>query len=273
MKSMRHIKADSKNIHIQSLQSPALAGIFLLASSLLVLTACSSQPKTSAPVEEQSHGKVVQSPVIDSKPLPSLGSAQAGKAGYYTVKPGDTIMQVGRNTGQNWRDIVLWNHLENPSQIEVGQVLRVATPESTTSTTATNAAKTTNPPAIKHDHAPDMVWPSNGKVIATYDGVKNKGLKMAGKLGDPVIAAASGRVVVASSSLRGYGNMVIIKHNEDYLTAYAHNQKLLVKEDQIVQKGQKIASMGSSDADRVMLHFEVRHLGKPVDPVKYLPSR
>jgi lipoprotein NlpD len=98
-------------------------------------------------------------------------------------------------------------------------------------------------------------------------------LKIAGKLGDPVYASADGRVVYAGSGLRGYGNLVILKHNETYLTAYAHNQTLLVKEDQTVRKGQRIADMGSSDADKVMLHFEVRRNGKPVDPAKYLPGR
>jgi lipoprotein NlpD len=117
------------------------------------------------------------------------------------------------------------------------------------------------------------IWPSNGALIAGFDEVKNKGLKIAGKVGDPVVASADGRVVYAGSGLRGYGNLVILKHNETYLTAYAHNQTLLVKEDQTVRKGQRIADMGSSDADKVMLHFEVRRNGKPVDPAKYLPPR
>jgi lipoprotein NlpD len=94
-----------------------------------------------------------------------------------------------------------------------------------------------------------------------------------GKVGDPVVAAADGRVVYAGSGLRGYGNLVILKHNNTYLTAYAHNQTLLVKEDQAVRRGQKIAEMGSTDAERVQLHFEIRKLGKPVDPAKLLPPR
>ncbi|HPW84579.1 MAG TPA: peptidoglycan DD-metalloendopeptidase family protein, partial [Rhodoferax sp.] len=94
-----------------------------------------------------------------------------------------------------------------------------------------------------------------------------------GALGDPVLAAAEGKVVYAGSGLRGYGNLIILKHNNTYLTAYAHNKSLLVKEDQTVKKGQKIAEMGDSDADRVKLHFEVRRQGKPVDPSKYLPAR
>jgi lipoprotein NlpD len=114
------------------------------------------------------------------------------------------------------------------------------------------------------------IWPASGSLIAGFDDAKNKGYDISGKAGDPVLAAADGRVVYAGAGLRGYGNLIILKHNNTYLTAYAHNQTLLVKEDQSVQKGQKIAEMGNSDADRVKLHFEIRRQGKPVDP-RYLP--
>lgn len=110
-------------------------------------------------------------------------------------------------------------------------------------------------------------------MIATFDDVKNKGVGIGGKLGDPVVAAGDGRVVYAGAGLRGYGNLVILKHNNTYLTAYAHNQTLLVKEDQTVRKGQKIAEMGNSDSDRTKLHFEIRRQGKPVDPLRFLPAR
>ncbi|KAB2868762.1 MAG: peptidoglycan DD-metalloendopeptidase family protein, partial [Burkholderiaceae bacterium] len=116
-------------------------------------------------------------------------------------------------------------------------------------------------------------WPSADPVIGTFDDAKNKGLTFGGKAGDPVYAAADGRVVYAGSGLRGYGNLVIVKHNNTYLTAYAHNRALLVKEDQVVRRGQKIAEMGSSDADRVQLHFEIRRMGRPIDPARLLPPR
>jgi lipoprotein NlpD len=118
-------------------------------------------------------------------------------------------------------------------------------------------------------------WPiaGGGMVLAGFDEQRNKGLDIGGKAGDPVLAAADGRVVYAGAGLRGYGNLIILKHNNTYLSAYAHNQVLLVKEDQTVRKGQKIAEMGSSDADRVKLHFEIRRQGKPVDPARYLPMR
>lgn len=117
------------------------------------------------------------------------------------------------------------------------------------------------------------IWPASGKVVATYSEGGNKGVDIAGKAGDPVIAAGEGKVVYSGTGLRGYGKLVIVKHNNTYLSAYAHNQNILVKEGQSVSKGQKIAEMGSSDADQVKLHFEVRRQGKPVDPLKYLPQR
>ncbi len=260
----------------------------------LQLSGCST-PMSRAPVEDRStvtQGTTLtpskpstETPVlapIDSKPLPNLTNSQfAGKPGYYTVKPGDTVMQISRNTNQNWRDIVKWNNLDNPNQVETGQVLRVVPPEGSvvkppvvaTPVTPTPPVPTASVPSATPDEDIAWMWPSSGSLISGYDDVKSKGLKIGGKLGDPVYASADGRVVYAGSAVRGYGNLVILKHNETYLTAYAHNQTLLVKEDQTVRKGQRIADMGSSDSERVMLHFEVRRNGKPVDPAKYLPGR
>jgi lipoprotein NlpD len=133
------------------------------------------------------------------------------------------------------------------------------------------AAGSSTPASTEEDLG--WIWPSSGPVLASFDEAKNKGLDIGGTAGDPVVAASDGKVVYAGAGLRGYGNLIILKHNNTYLTAYAHNQTLLVKEDQTVKKGQKIAEMGNSDADRVKLHFEVRRQGKPVDPAKYLPVR
>jgi lipoprotein NlpD len=116
-----------------------------------------------------------------------------------------------------------------------------------------------------------LSWPSKGDVIDRFDDTKNKGIDISGKAGDPVQSAADGKVVYAGNSLRGYGNLVIVKHDNTYLTAYAHNKTLLVKEGDTVKKAQKIAEMGNTDADRVKLHFELRKNGKPVDPTTYLP--
>eukprot|EP00825_Cyclidium_porcatum_P004912 TRINITY_DN1233_c0_g1_i3.p1 TRINITY_DN1233_c0_g1~~TRINITY_DN1233_c0_g1_i3.p1 ORF type:complete len:309 (-),score=0.44 TRINITY_DN1233_c0_g1_i3:233-1159(-) len=117
------------------------------------------------------------------------------------------------------------------------------------------------------------LWPSSAKVTAPYSDSGNKGLDFAGKAGDPVLAAGDGKVVYAGSGLRGFGELVIVKHNATYLSAYAHNRKILVKEGQQVSRGQKIAEMGNTDAESVKLHFEIRKQGKPVDPAQYLPKR
>jgi len=116
-------------------------------------------------------------------------------------------------------------------------------------------------------------WPTSGAIVEPFVEGRNKGIDLSGKVGDPVLAAGDGKVVYAGNGLRGYGNLVIIKHNNDFLSAYAHNSKILVKEGDTVKRGSKIAEVGSSDTDRAKLHFEVRRQGKPVDPTKYLPGR
>lgn len=137
---------------------------------------------------------------------------------------------------------------------------------------ASGEARATDAPATGGDELA-WSWPASGKTVGTYGESGNKGVDIAGKAGDPVLAAADGKVVYSGTGLRGYGKLVILKHNATYLSAYAHNQTILVKEGQSVTKGQKIAEMGNSDADQVKLHFEVRRQGKPVDPMKYLPPR
>ncbi|MDR0576816.1 MAG: peptidoglycan DD-metalloendopeptidase family protein [Candidatus Accumulibacter sp.] len=146
----------------------------------------------------------------------------------------------------------------------------------------TAAAKPETPPGDKSAEGASpaaasdgvhWIWPSNGKLIGTFSESGSKGVDIAGKDGDPVIAAGDGKVVYSGVGLRGYGKLVIVKHNASFLSAYAHNRNILVAEGQSVAKGQKIAEMGKTDADRVKLHFEIRLLGKPVDPLKYLPPR
>ena len=128
--------------------------------------------------------------------------------------------------------------------------------------------------ASDNDEDETLEWslPAQGKLVAGFsESANNKGIDIAGKLGQPITASAPGKVVYSGSGLRGYGKLVIIKHNKTYLSAYAHNDQVLVKEGQSVTRGQKIAEMGNTDADQVKLHFEVRRFGKPVDPAKYLP--
>ena len=293
-------------------------GVWLSAAVVVVLSACGSKPLNHAPVEDRASapGRMeTPAPVVPVKQPP--GFENAGKAGYYTVKPKDTLIGIGLEAGQSHKDIARWNSLENPNRIEVGQVLRVTPPVASEGTAGTAVAKpvatgaatptaiaagSTKPastpapvsaaaaasapatapavataavtaPAASGEEDLGWIWPGSGPVLAGFDEAKNKGLDIGGAAGDAVVASSDGKVVYAGAGLRGYGNLIILKHNNMYLTAYAHNQTLLVKEDQAVKKGQKIAEMGNSDADRVKLHFEVRRQGKPVDPVKYLPSR
>lgn len=134
------------------------------------------------------------------------------------------------------------------------------------------AASRPEAPAAEEDKL-DWGWPASGKVIAGFSESGTKGVDIGAKIGDPVYASASGRVVYSGTGLRGYGKLIIVKHNPTYLSAYAHNSSILVKEGENVVKGQKIAEVGNSDSDRAMLHFEIRRLGKPMDPLKFLPER
>ena len=286
----------------------ACRGLGRLAVPCIVLVAllagCATRVANRAPVEDRGTGTAAPAPAaveaVAPAPRQPAGLENAGKPGYYTVKPGDTLIRIGLDQGQSWRDIARWNNLENPNLIEVGQVLRVIPPgaapapiaaagvvtrpvassapvsgSSVAPATPASAAVTAAPvpAAAASEDEVNWIWPAQGSLISGFDEVKNKGVDIGGVLGEPVLAAADGKVVYVGASLRGYGNLVILKHNNTYLTAYAHNQLLLVKEDQTVRRGQKIAEMGSSDADRVKLHFEVRRQGKPVDPLKYLPAR
>ena len=282
-----------------------------MALAAAVLAGCASGSRAPAPVEDRSPGAVRVQPAVVATEQPKLlpGAENAGKPGYYTVRPGDTLIRIGLEHGQNHRDIARWSNLENANLIEIGQVLRIVPPAaaapsdvavvrpvapasaaavpmppaSAASAPRSTATAVVTPPAAAASASAaagsddDVPWgwpaPGNTAVMAGFDEAKNKGLDIGGKAGDPVIAAADGRVVYAGAGLRGYGNLIILKHNNTYLTAYAHNQALLVKEDQSVRKGQKIAEMGSTDADRVKLHFEIRRQGHPVDPGRYLPSR
>jgi lipoprotein NlpD len=287
-----------------------------LAGALaLVLAGCASN-KSRVPVEDRvatpQAAPAATAPQSEAATAP--GTEGAGRSGYYSVRPGDTLIRIALENGQNWRDLVKWNKLDNPNVIEVGQVLRVIPPGADATVAATRpvaaarvetrplervppagpsasvpapaaasastaaapiaaAASTPAPQVREGDDDVNWTWPAAGTVVVPFDDARSKGLAIAGKAGDPVFAAADGRVVYAGSGLRGYGNLLIVKHNNTFLTAYAHNQTLLVKEDQAVRRGQRIAEMGSTDAERVQLHFEIRRLGKPVDPARLLPPR
>ncbi|NDH82357.1 MAG: LysM peptidoglycan-binding domain-containing protein [Burkholderiaceae bacterium] len=256
----------------------------LIALVALGLTACSTPPRTKpATITDR------------STPVASAPTQEPVPPGFYRVKRGDTLIRIALDNGQSYRDIAAWNNITDPNLIEVDQVLRVKPPpssarvvtkpiepikpaDSKASTDKKVATKkveekevaAAEPKADAVDPPIKLSWPAKGKVVEEFNEAKNKGIDIAGKMGEPIQAAADGKVVYAGNSLRGYGNLVIIKHDNTYLTAYAHNRTLVVKEGESVRKGQRIAEMGDSDANMVKLHFEVRMNGKPVNPMQYL---
>ncbi|WOD19341.1 peptidoglycan DD-metalloendopeptidase family protein [Paraburkholderia kirstenboschensis] len=219
--------------------------------------------------------------------IAACGSTPVGP-GFYRVERGDTLSKIARSHHQSVQSIVRWNNLTNPDSIEVGQVLRVDPPNGAASTNGAvrssgngNASTTAAPRPAPSDNAPSsppassisLVWPTSGNVIRGFDGGNSKGIDISAPAGTPVVAAAAGTVVYAGNGLRGYGNLLILKHNAEYLTAYAHNRVLFVKEGESVAQGQKIAEMGDTDTNRVMLHFELRYQGRSIDPSRALPPR
>ncbi|QND84026.1 LysM peptidoglycan-binding domain-containing M23 family metallopeptidase [Chromobacterium vaccinii] len=210
---------------------------------------------------------------------PSSPSAPA-PAGYYRVQPGDTLYRIARQNKQSVANLARWNQLADRSSIQAGQLLRVQPPGGAAKPAPSGAGKPAASKPAETRQAPPptkldikLQWPADGALISGFDGNRNKGLDLAGKAGDPVRAAAAGKVIYASKGIRAYGNLLIVKHNESTLTVYAHNQKLLVQEGQQVSAGQQIATMGDSGASRVMLHFELRLGTRVVDPAAYLPPR
>ena len=216
---------------------------------------------------------------------------------FYTVKAGDSLMSISRKSGVSYSNLIRINHLQKPYGIYTGQRIYLKSNSSSESladrtpqkvvpvaggNTQTTASSTAVPASVAS--APTKVvsgksravsgvswmWPARGTVIRNFSS-SNKGIDIAGSRGQNVNAAASGQVVYSGNALRGYGNLIIINHDNEYLSAYAHNDMLLVKEGQRVKKGQVIAKMGSTDASRVMLHFEIRYRGNSVNPRKYLP--
>lgn len=242
----------------------------VVSSAVLLLAGCAGTGKSSAPISDLSGSQ----------------SSDASTARTYTVKPGDSLNKIAKTTGVDAATISRINNLSNPNQIRVGQVLRLsdktvsASTKSATVNTPKSGAKQQDVPKdgdAKSSRASDASliswdWPAKGKIIQGFTPT-TKGIDIAGNAGDPVVAAADGKVMYAGNGVRGLGNLVIVNHDNGFITAYAHNRSLLVKAGQDVKKGTKIAEMGQTDTTSVRLHFEVRRQGTPVDPLSYLPAR
>ena len=192
----------------------------------------------------------------------------------HIVRRGETLFSIAWRYGKDPADVARWNRLGDGSLIYPGQVIRLTPPSGRTGTSA-QARKKEPLPKIPAQPPPAWTWPTSGRINVEFGGKPGSGtgVLIDGKSGQSIVAAASGRVVYAGGGLIGYGQLIILKHNDTYLSAYGHNARLLVKEGQTVTKGQRIATMGEGPERKPRLHFEIRRNGKPVNPRQYLPAR
>ena len=264
---------------------------------VFLVAGCASSQKP-APVVDRKQPARAPAPAA-AKPAPAAAKPAPGT---YVVKKGDTLYTIALENGADYREVAAWNGLTDPTKINVGQVLRVTPPEETrvqvskakvpergearpldlpppqqSQTKPPPQQSPTKPPPqaakpAETASAAEFIWPAKGKVIAGFAEPRRKGIDIDGKLGDPVIAAAAGRVTYTGAGIPGLGKLVVIKHDNGFITVYAHNRDVLVKEQQTVRRGQKIAEIGNTDAERPMLHFQIRKGSAAVDPMRYLPA-
>lgn len=261
----------------------------IVSLGILLLSACGTP--SQAPVTDKS-AKLARYQASVSGPPPRYGY-------FYTVKKGDTLYSIAWAIKQDYRSVAAWNNIRRPYTIYIGQRLRlyptrssvakhsstptsVASKQSATrstrkiasSTPATRPIVSTNSSRIHLGPVKKWIWPTRShKIHARFSPSSGReGIDIAGRRGDSVFSAADGQIVYAGSGLRGYGRLIIVKHNNTYLSAYAHNDRILVTEGQAVRGGQKIAEMGNGGTSRFKLHFEIRKKGTPVNPLKYFPK-
>ncbi len=263
-----------------------------------VVTAYQSQDAAPMPIEIAPKPLAVTPKPQEVAPKPQVAT---GPSAYYTVRHGDTLYSTAWRLGVDYRDLAAWNDIKPPYTIYAGQRIRVKpgqrkrvivaqqTPQQTTSSsTVTTAQQKSNPtdpkpavvkPQVERKEIPSVKlrwqWPTNGKVVQAYSSkdMNRKGIKIAGERGQKITSSEAGKVVYVGDGLIGYGQLIIIKHNKEYLSAYGYNRKLLVKEGDEVDRGEHIAEMGDGGSGRAQLHFEVRRNGVPVDPIALLPRR
>ncbi len=261
----------------------------LVLATAAALAGCA--PSRPAPVEERGPG-----PGPRAAPRPAASPSAAAVAapvavppGSYVVKKGDTLYSIALEHGADYRDVAQWNKLDDPSKIQIGQVLRVSVPEQKLVEVGKptvlgrvesrplgepSAAAKPAPAAVPAAPAAsggEFIWPVKGKVLAGFAEPRSKGIDIDGKPGQPVVAAAAGRVTYTGTGIPGLGKLVVIRHETGFITVYAHNREIVVKEQQQVGRGQKIAELGNTDSDRPKLHFQIRKGAAAVDPLRYLP--
>ena len=248
----------------------------------LIFELCGCTRHAQAPITQKS--AVARETVTIHRSSPQSLKQRGKPPSVYVVKRGDTLYSIAWKFGLDFRSVSRWNGISNPNLIFVGQKLRLtAGKKSPTrkkkikkdSSRAPPATVKKRPSPVRKNISKAIVWswPATGKVQPASSALGTKGIEILGKAGQPVKAAGRGTVVYSGSGLRGYGQLIIVKHNEQFLSAYAHNARLVVSEGESVSQGQKIAEMGDTEADRVTLHFEIRRDGKAVAPLEYLPRR
>ncbi|HRL21833.1 peptidoglycan DD-metalloendopeptidase family protein [Alcaligenes sp. SDU_A2] len=227
-----------------------------------------------------------RAPVTDMSSSSASSGAASTASGTYVVRPGDTLYKIAQAHGMDVGNLISLNQITDPSMLRVGQVLRLdgktAMPAgggvASTQTSPVSPAtpiKTETPSSAPRASDAALIawgWPATGKIIQGFNS-STKGIDIEGKVGDPVVAAADGKIMYAGNGVRGLGSMVLVGHSNGFITAYAHNSTLHVKTGQQVKKGQRIADLGQSDTTSPRLHFEIRRSGTPVNPMSYLPAR
>ncbi len=281
------------------------AALVTTLTALLLLQACTG--KAVAPVDNR---KVKKEPVpatsqrgVSATRTTSSKNNAGSDAGYHVVVKGDTLYSISWRYQKDYKQVAGWNRISSPYTIFPGQLIRLkppvqqangqpvrkkrgiplkpeqpatlpATPPTKTvaKPTAKKPAKASAKPALPSGPI-SWSWPTRGNIVKSNSPTSKKGIDISGKSGQTIKAAAAGEVVYSGSGLFGYGKLIIIKHNETYLSAYAYNSKLLVKEGDRVNSGQTISYMGQDNTGRTVLHFEIRKNGKPINPIKYLPRK
>ena len=257
-----------------------IRGFRLAALCVLLALVAACANKVAAPIAQKSPPPRNPATVhrYGAEQLPHSATVPA----QYVVRAGDTLHSIAWRYRLDYRQLARWNQLANPNLIFVGQKLRLSAPAPAPARTVAKRPPPRTPqrqptpvprPATAQSRAAGLhwTWPATGSVRPATSALGTKGIEILGKRGQPVKAAAAGQVVYSGSGLRGYGRLIIVKHNEEFLSAYAHNERLLVAEGATVKSGESIAEMGDSEAKTVMLHFEIRRDGKAVEPLKLLP--
>jgi lipoprotein NlpD len=262
---------------------------------VLALAAGCAARRSSAPVEDRrppARASAAKPATAPAPTIPPVQSAPAVPDGFYAVKRGDTLYSIALDHGHDYREVAEWNSLDDPTKLNVGQVLRVKPPAQPAVVVGSGHAGSRiesrpleaqkPPPEVQKPAATastpvreepklearpmTFAWPVKGKVVAGFAEPRQKGIDIEGRSGDAVIAAAPGRVTYVGSGIAGLGKLIVIRHDQGYITVYAHNKDILVKEQQSVTRGQKIAELGEK------LHFQIRKGAAAVDPLLYLPK-